>query len=243
MRFFLSWGLVLQVLCIIHFVRRRPDTFWLFVILIGGALGSAIYIVVEVLPDLATLRASVHRYSRKRRITALEALVALNPAVGNREELADLLLEEGHYARARAIYDEIITPRTDEIDPFYRRGLCAMAMNDPGAAIPDLERVVAHDPKYDIHLAMGRLAEAYAQTGRRERADACFRDATTRSTDSQTMYNYAAFLMAEGREAEGRAWAMKVLDKQPTLPRYLRRRERPWSKRAKTLLSTSRAPT
>jgi hypothetical protein len=91
---FFSWGVALQILCFIHFFRRRPDQFWLFVIFFGGALGAAVYMVMEVLPDLTTLRASVYRFSRKRRIHALEALVQVNPAIGNREELADLLLEE-----------------------------------------------------------------------------------------------------------------------------------------------------
>jgi hypothetical protein len=233
---FFSWGVALQVMCLIHFFRRRPDTFWLFVIFLGGPLGAAIYLVLEVLPDLTLLGASVKTYSRKRRIRTLEALVQVNPAVGNREELADLLLEEGHYARARAIYNEIISPRTDEIDVFYRRGLCAMAMDDPAAAIPDLERVVRQDPKYDFYRAPGMLAQAYALTGQPERAEKYFRDATEISTLSETMINYALFLSAEGRKEEAREWAKKVAEKELTLPRYLRRRERPWTKRARALL-------
>ena len=50
------------------------------------------------------------------------------------------------------------------------------------------------------------------------------------------MYNYAGFLFSQQRPAEAREWAQKVVDKQLTLPRYLRRRERPWAKRAKDLL-------
>ena len=26
------WGLILQAIAIIHFIRRRPDTFWIFII-------------------------------------------------------------------------------------------------------------------------------------------------------------------------------------------------------------------
>ena len=36
------WGLVLQVLAIIHFIRRRPDTYWLFIILFLGPVGALI---------------------------------------------------------------------------------------------------------------------------------------------------------------------------------------------------------
>jgi hypothetical protein len=233
---FFSWGVALQVMALIHFFRRRPEQFWLFVIFFGGALGALIYLVIEALPDVAQIKASVKTYSRQRRIKALEALVQVNPAVGNREELADLLLEEGHYARARAIYNDIITPRTDEIDVFYRRGLCAMALADAPAAIPDLERVVHQDQKYDFFRAAGMLAHAYALTGQPALAEKYFNIATATSTLSETMCNYADFLFAQGRPDEGREWAKKVADKQLTLPRYLRRRERPFAKRASALL-------
>jgi hypothetical protein len=233
---FFSWGVALQVICLIHFFRRRPDQFWIFVIFFGGAVGALVYFVIEVLPDLSNFKASVRTYSRKRRIKVLEALVQVNPAIGNREELADLLLEEGQCARARAIYNEIISPRTEEIDMFYRRGLCAMAMDDPSAALPDLERVVNQDAKYDFYRAEGMLAQAYALTGRPDLAEKYFRAATELSTLSETMFNYAVFLFAEGRDKEAREWAKKVADKALTLPRYLRRRERPWTRRAKALL-------
>ena len=231
-----SWGVALQVMCLIHFFKRRPDNFWLFVIFFGSALGALIYMVMEVLPDLTNIKASVQGYSRKRRIKVLEALVLVNPAIGNKEELADLLLEEGHYARARAIYNEIISPRTDEIDVFYRRGLCAMAMDDPAAAIPDLERVVSQDQKYDFFRAAGMLAHGYARTNQPALAEKYFLVATATSTLSESSYNYGEFLAAQGRKEEAREWVQRVLDKQLTLPRYLRRRERPWSKKANALL-------
>jgi hypothetical protein len=48
--------------------------------------------------------------------------------------------------------------------------------------------------------------------------------------------NFASLLASEGRNAEARLWAQKVLDKKPTMPAYLRRRERPWFRSANALL-------
>ena len=53
---------------------------------------------------------------------------------------------------------------------------------------------------------------------------------------SETYLNFADFLASQGQTAEAREWAQKVLDKRPTMPGYLRRRERPWFRRAKALL-------
>lgn len=237
---FYPWGLVLQALAIVHFVRRRPDNFWLWIILIGGGLGALVYIAAEVIPDAALLRASLTGFSRRRRIRELEAIVLDNPAVGNLEELADLYLDEGKFARARELYDKVITPRSDSLHPVYRRGLAASALEDFPAAVADLERVVARDPKYDFHRAIGMLANALARTGQAARAEELFKAATDISTLSETYYNYASLLAAQQRTSEAREWAQRILAKKPTMPGYLRRRERPWFRKAKALLKQLR---
>jgi hypothetical protein len=233
---FYPWGLVLQALAILHFARRRPDNFWLWIIIIGGGLGALVYIVAEVVPDAALLRSSLTGLSRRRRMRELETIVLDNPSVGNLEELADLYLDEGKFARARELYDKVISPRSDSLHAIYRRGLAAAALEDFPAAVTDLERVVARDPKYDFHRAIGVLAHALGKTGQPERAEQLFKAATDISTLSETYYNYASFLAAQQRTAEAREWAQKILAKKPTMPGYLRRRERPWFRKANALL-------
>lgn len=230
------WGFILQAVAVVHFVRRRPEWFWLWVILIGGALGALVYIVAEVIPDLALLQGTMRAFPRRRRIRELEHAILDNPAVGNQEELADLLLEDGQFARARALYDKVISPRTDTLDPFYRRGLAALALGDFPAAVTDLEHVIEHDPKYDFHRAIGLLAHAKGQTGEPDAARTLFDQATGISTLSETYFNYASFLATQQRTGEAREWAQRILAKKPTMPRYLKRRERPWFQKASALL-------
>ncbi|HZU42867.1 MAG TPA: tetratricopeptide repeat protein [Terriglobales bacterium] len=233
---FYPWGIILQALAIVHFIRRRPDGFWLWIIIFGGGLGALVYLVVEALPDAGLLRQSFKVFPRRQRIRELEAAIIDNPSAGNYEELADLYFDDGNFARARQCYDKSISARTDSPDPFYRRGLCAMAMGDYQAAIPDLERVTRLDPKYDFYRAQGMLAHAYANTGQTEKAAALFEQVTRISTISETQVNYAAFLASQGRAAEARDWAQRVLAKKATMPGYLKRRERPWFRRASALL-------
>lgn len=199
-------------------------------------IGALIYIVVEVLPDAGLMRQSFKVFPRRRRIRELEAIILDNPSAGNLEELADLYLEEGKFARARDYYNRAISSRTDSPDPFYRRGLTEIELGDFPAAVSDLERVVNKDPKYDFHRAGGLLAHAYAKTGQTEKADALFRQAVQISTLSETYLNYANFLASQGRTAEARVWTQRILAKKPTLPGYLKRRERPWFRKAKGLL-------
>jgi len=233
---FYPWGIILQGAAILHFIRRRPDTYWLWIILFGGGLGALVYIAAEVLPDMGLLRQSFRAFPRRRRIRDLEAAILDNPSAGNYEELADLYLEEKKFTRARECYDKAISSRTDSPDPFYRRAIAKIELKDFASAMPDLERVVARDPKYDFHRAAGLLAHAYAKTGQAQRAEAMFQRVTTISTLSETYYNYADFLASQQRNAEAREWVQRILAKKPTMPGYLKRRERPWFRRASGLL-------
>ena len=233
---FYPWGFLLQGLAIVHFIRRRPDTYWIWVILFLGPLGAVIYLLVEAAPDIGLVGHSFKIFPRRKRIRELEAAIRDNPSAGNYEELGDLYMEDGRIADARAAFDKAIAARADTPDPFYRRGVCAVQMGDFAAALPDLERVVGKEWGYDFHRAPGLLAHVYAQTGQKEKAEALFKKVVEISTLSETYLNFAALLASEGRNAEARQWAQKVLDKKPTMPGYLKRRERPWFRRANEFL-------
>jgi hypothetical protein len=218
---FYPYGFILQAIAILHFVRRRPDTYWLWIILIGGGLGAAAYILIEVIPDASLLRTSFQVFPRRRHIKQLQAAIIDNPSIGNYEELGDLYLEDKKYPQARACFDKVIASRTDSLDPFYRRAHAALAL---------------HDPKYDYQRAAGLLAHALGKTGQADRGLTLFADVTELSTLSETQYNYAALLAEHGRAAEAREWAEKLLRKKMTMPNYLGRRERPWFRKAAALL-------
>ena len=70
-------------------------------------------------PDAGLLKQSFKVFPRRRRIRELEAAVIDNPSAGNYEELGDLYLEEGNYARSRECFNRAISARTDSPDPFY----------------------------------------------------------------------------------------------------------------------------
>jgi len=239
--FFASWWkLTLMAVAIVHFIRRRPDTYWLFIILFLGWIGAAVYIVAEVIPDAQLLRGSFQVFPRRRRIRELERAIFDNPSAGNYEELGLLYLDEGDFAKARGCYDRSISQRSDSVDPFYRRGVAEVELGDFAAAVPDLERAIIADPNYDFNRGIGLLAHAYAQTGQTDKAAKFFAEATKISTSSETYYNYAQFLQAQGRVDEARQWVQKILDKRATMPGYQRRRERTWFRRAYAMLARLR---
>jgi hypothetical protein len=231
---FYPYGIFLQALAILHFVRRRPDTYWLWIILMGGGLGALVYIVVEMVPDARLLPGAYQVFPRRKRIRQLEAIIVDNPSIGNYEELGDLYLDDQQYAKARDCLTRVVE-RSGEIDPLYRRALAAIGLDDFAAAAADLEQVVGREPRYDYQRAAGLYAHALARLGRRDEADELFTSVLETSTLSETEYNYAAFLAGTGRGEEARALVDRILRKKATMPDYIRRRERPWFRKAAAL--------
>lgn len=241
---FYPWGLILQVIAIVHFVKRRPESYWLWIILIGGPIGAGAYLLVEVLPDSRLLPGVFQGFGRRTRIQNLENQILDNPSAGNYEELADLHLEEKNYQKARDAYGKAIEAYgarkaagsgNDMLHVFYGRARSALGLSDYAGAIPDLERVACADVKFDYYRASGLLADAYARTGDMARAEQWFAPATQFSTTPETLYNYAWFLKAQNRTEEAREWLDKLMQKKRTLPGYMQRVERPWFRKGKAL--------
>ena len=144
---FYPWGLLLQAAAILHFIRRRPDTYWLYIILFLGPVGALVYIFAEIVPDAGLLNQSFKGISRGKRIRTLELAIRDNPSAGNFEELGELLMEDGKLQPARETFDKAIAARSTTLDTFYHRGVCAamLAMRRRRCLI--LRKSVTKDPE------------------------------------------------------------------------------------------------
>jgi hypothetical protein len=235
---FFAWGLpgiVLMVLALVHFVRRQPSFYWLYLIFFLGPLGALIYLAIEWLPELFDPGA-FRSLERGRRVREVEASIRQNPSAGNYEELGLLRLDKGDWAGARACFDRALAQRTDSPDPFYRRGLAEVSLGDFTAARADLERVVTADAGYDFQRAAGLLALADWKTGDIDRAQRLFEQVLRTSTLTETQLHYAEFLAETGHRDLARQQALRIRDKRAQMPGFQRRRERKLFRRNSALL-------
>src|SRR5262249_48308768 len=69
-----GWGILLQIAAIIHWSRKRPATYWLFIIIFFGFLGALAYFLVEGI-DFESMGRTIKGPSRRRRIRELQVLV------------------------------------------------------------------------------------------------------------------------------------------------------------------------
>ena len=137
---FYPWGLLLQGAAIVHFIRRRPDTYWLWVILFLGPIGAVVYLFAEAVPDVGLLRGQMKMFPRRKRIGQLMRGRSRQSVVrATTKSWAICYMDDGRMAQARAAFDQAIAARSDTLDAFYRRGVCA-SDGRCGGGVPDLER-------------------------------------------------------------------------------------------------------
>ena len=205
------------------------------------SVGALVYIVVEVIPDAGLLRGSFQVFPRRRRIHELERIVIDNPSAGNYEELGLLYLDDGNFAQGAGLLrqGDFVEDRSSPIrftGAAWRRsnwGTLPLRCRTWSAPSRPIRTTTSIAPRDCWPGPTRRPRQS-------DKADAMFREATRISTISETYYHYALFLQSQGRIVEAREWAQKILDKKPTMPGYLRRRERPWFRKASALLGRLR---
>ena len=230
-----AYGFLLQIAAVIHWSRKRPDTFWLWIIIIGGFIGALAYFLIEGLPDFQNLGRQLKGPARRKRIRMLRAIVIDNPSAGNLEELGELLLIEKRYAEARDAYDGALAARTDSIDPFYRRAIALFHLREYESAERDLKHVLAADTKYDYSNAFCLHARTLGALGQKAEALTAFEQLIERAQSAETLYEAAAFFAGNGREVAARELGERIIAREVTMPTYQKRRDRVWLRKAKAL--------
>ena len=241
LRFPWTLGFLFQVIMLIHFFRRRPEGFWFFLILFLGPLGALIYFVMEVVPDLRLKPPVIARFERKRRRQWLEHLADEVPTLETLQELGEIYAAEGEHGRAVEFFTRVLARDPDSREALYARGKSLVELGEIERAVADLEPVARAEPNYRFYDAALTLAECYERLGRDQAARAAYQDVLGRTSISRAYYGCGRLLARLGEAEQAREMMRQILAKKPSLPRYLRRQERPWFRKAEAFLKTGGA--
>jgi tetratricopeptide (TPR) repeat protein len=218
----------------IEAVRRGDAGRWLWIILMFGPMGAAVYFFSEYLSG-GPLR---HITFRTRKVSAADLKLAevdvrrLDNAA-SWTDYASLLRSRKDYARAADAARRAVERDPASLDAQYELGLAFLSAGRYAEAREALAAVIARNRCFDSDDALFALAKAEIGAGDCVSARADLEELAGRRGRPEILYELAgAQAVLQDREAALRS-LQRIVDEAVLVPAYLQRNVRPWVRRAR----------
>lgn len=171
---FFILSILLQVACLVHALRTGRDRIWIYVILLGSLIGCLAYLVVELVPAMASSRGAQRaRKSMARTLDPTKDLrqharaMTINNSVGNVIAFAEECLQTGHHQQAIEAAQNA-RKGLFQHDPNLLQVLARahFAAGQFGDCRRTLDELIAANPAFksaDSHLLYARSLEALGE--------------------------------------------------------------------------------
>jgi hypothetical protein len=238
-------SIAVQAGLIVHVIKTGRNMLWIWAIALLPLVGSIVYVVVELLPQVLGSRTArrattgVRRMidpDRELRRASVEVEVSGN--VDARRRLAEELFERSQYDAAIDVYRGGLKG-VFEHDPTLLLGLARaqFAKQDFPAARTTLERLTQHNPDFksaDAQLLYARTLEAQEALDEAERAYATLAPGYP---GAEARLRYGVLLKRRGKLQEAHGVLKDLLDGARLGPAHYRRAQAEWLERARRELS------
>jgi tetratricopeptide (TPR) repeat protein len=228
---------VFQIWMFIDALRRR-EWIWAGFILIGWVLTSVAYYLLVYRTAAASNPLAGFELpgaADRRQIARLKAEIHHLDKAHLHLQLGDIYFSQGKLADAEACYRAAYARDPQDEDVRAHLGTCLARRDQPQEALPLLESVCTQNPKHDYGYTLMTLAEAQTAAGQTDRALATWRQVLALYQYSRARVQFAELLMKTGAPAEARKNLDEVIEEGAYAPKFQRKREVVWVRRAKTL--------
>lgn len=224
------------LLCGIHVVRTGRELYWLWIFVIAGSLGAAIYFLAIILPEMLGGRTARTVGAAARKAIDPErdyrnAMRALDdiPTVGNRMKLAQAAAGLGRWSDAEAQWAQCVTGHWAE-DPAILMGhanalLELQRWEEALVRLEQLRKLGRDGETPSVALAFAR---AYEGLGRNQDADAAYRFAADRVPGLEAGARYVAFMAKTGRREDAEIGMAEIERRLGKIAGPLRAEARVW---------------
>ncbi|MDB5470250.1 MAG: hypothetical protein JWR84_1810 [Caulobacter sp.] len=236
MFFGIGFSVVLAVLLGIHAVRTGRDRYWLFILLAFPLLGSVVYAIVNILPDLmghSTVRRmgadAVKTLNPEKDYREAQKLVEDAPTVANNLRLANAAFDLRRFDEAERLYAGAATGiHAEDATLLLGRAKALIELDRPAEALPILEQLGALGEAGRTPQAALTMGRAYHMLGRYAEADTAYEWAAGRLPGLEGMARYVAFLCENGRRAEAQDAMLEIDKRAKRTTAHFRREARFW---------------
>lgn len=202
-------SLLIAVLLCVHVVRTNQSLYWVFIILFVPFLGSLVYLVAIVVPELVggTRARRVGMAAREaldpmREYRQAKSAADETPTVHNRMRLAAAAASLGRHAQAEALYAEAAQGiHADDPALLLGRANALIELGRAPEALPLIEKIGEQQSARSPATALAQ-ARVFEALGRFAEADEAYQWAAGRLPGLEGLARYAAFLARVGRRQE-----------------------------------------
>jgi hypothetical protein len=237
---------ILEIVCIIHAIKTGRTYLWIMIILFLPLIGSIVYLIMELVPDMTTTRQanSVKRGFKNmadpnRDFKARMREVEMVGSADAKRGLAEEYMRRAMYPEAVDLYRSALTGMHRD-DPVLLFGLARalLASGDGAGAQSSLDALQAANPGYvsnDAHMVYARALEAQ---GKYKEALEEYKALTRAFPGEEARCRYAQLLRMTGATDEARAVFHEILNMLDGAPLHYRREQKEWGEIARKNLAT-----
>jgi hypothetical protein len=217
----------------IEAVRRGQASGWLWIILMFGPIGAAVYFFSEY-ADLPTRRFVF----QTRKVTAQElrhAEVEVRRLDSGYawSHYASLLRAKSEFPRAVEAGRKALERSPDQLETRYELSQALLGVGQFAEAGAMLEDVVAKDRTHDGDQALHALVKARLGAGRQAEARPLLEELEGRSSKPAILFDRAVLEAQLGERAVAARCLQRILNEAEYVPAYLKREVKPWVKKAR----------
>jgi hypothetical protein len=215
-------------------VRRGDASRWLWIILVFGPMGAAVYFFSEYLGAGDVLG----RGFRPRKVTKADLRRAEidvrrldnGPAW---TDYASLLRARQDYPKAAEAAARAVERTSGSLDARYELGLALLGGGRHAEAAQALAVVVEQDRSFDGDDALYALAKAQMGAADLANARASLEELSTRRARPEILFDLATAQALTGDRESARRALQRILDEADLVPPYLQKNQRPWVRKAR----------
>ena len=222
---------VIQIITAVHAIKTGRSWNWLWIILFFPFVGSVVYVIVEMGPDLRrfSFENVAEVFLPGRRLSNLREQVEISDTVENRKNLADHLVRNDRADEAADQYRYCLQGAFKD-DPEITMDLCrallsAKQYDELKDRLQMIERSHPGHQAADRELLYARLLD---ETGQSARAKDLYERLVELHGGLEPRYRLGHLLERSGERERARTVYTELLKRSKRLRRHFRREQRQW---------------
>lgn len=228
--------LILQIICVVHCIRKGNQQQWIWLIVFLPAIGCLIYLFMEIITkrDVAVVQSNLDKVIRPTgRIKDLKRELEFSDTFENRMALAQAYLHSGMYNEAIELYEASLTGIFANNPHEVMQLMAAYFEVERYADVIELTQRVKNSPDFVKSHARVCFALSLEKTGQLELAENEFVAMKGRFSNYEARFTFGQFLMRRNRTDEAKAIYTEILSEASRMTRGESRNSRHWFQQTK----------